>query len=163
RGVGAAVAGLLPLGPRGKATIAVRLGGGFLGVALVPLAIVTVLLSATSQEALRAAVGAHPRAVAGAKAQRIQTYGPERRPEAKANQIETYARERRRSVTALARLRGTVEGLDALIAVYRRHGIASPEYVAVDRHFREYLASYVRESGYQDLFLVGADGNLVFA
>jgi signal transduction histidine kinase len=145
--VGAVVAGLLPLGPRGKATIAVRLVGWFLGIALVPLAIVTVLLSATSQESLRAAVGAHLRAVA----------------EAKANQIETYASERRRSVTALARLRGTVEGLDALIAVYRRHGIASPEYVAVDRHFREYLASYVRESGYQDLFLVGANGDLVFA
>jgi signal transduction histidine kinase len=146
-GVGAAVAGLLPLGPRGKATIAGRLLWWFLGIALVPLAIVTALLSATSQDSLRAAVGAHLRAVA----------------EAKANQIETYARERRRSVTAMARLRGTIDGLDDLIAVYRQHGIASPEYVAADRRFREYLDSYIRESGYQELFLVGADGDLVFA
>jgi len=146
-GVGEAVAGMLPLGPRGKATIAWQLLWWFLGIALVPLGIVTFLLSATSQDALRAAVSAHLRSVA----------------EAKANQIETYAGERRRSVTAMARLRGTVEGLDELVAVHRRQGIASPEYVAVDRRFREYLANYVRESGYRDLFLVAADGDLVFA
>jgi len=73
----------LPLGGAWRATIATRLVWWFLCIALVPLALVTYLLSATSEESLRKAVTNHVRAVA----------------EAKANQIETYARERRRSYT----------------------------------------------------------------
>ena len=137
----------LPLGGAWRATIATRLVWWFLCIALVPLALVTYLLSATSEESLRKAVTNHVRAVA----------------EAKANQIETYARERRRSVAALARLPGVVDGLERLTTVYRTHGIASPEFAAADRQFREYLTAYLRESGYADLFLVAPDGDAVFA
>ncbi len=136
-----------PLDGGREATIATRLLWWFLCIALVPLALVTYLLSTTSEESLRKAVTRHVRAVA----------------EAKANQIETYARERRRSVAALPRLPGVVDGLERLTSAYRRHGIASPEYAAADGQFREYLAAYVRESGYADFFLVAPDGDSVFA
>src|SRR5262249_39010115 len=64
---------------------------------------------------------------------------------------------------ALARLRGLADGLEQLVGVYHRHGIASPEYAAMDRRIRDYLTSYVQESGYQDLFLIDADGDSIFA
>ena len=144
---GAPAADPAPRPGRWRPTIASRLAWWFLGIGLVPLGLVTYLLSATSEEALRQAVTTQLRAVA----------------DAKANQIETYARERRRNVAALARLPGLVDGLERLAAVYRAHGVASPEYAAADRPLRDYLGAYVRESGYTDLFLVAPDGDSVFA
>ncbi len=132
--------------PGRRATIAARLLWWFLGIALVPLALVTYLLSATSEQSLRKSLIGHLRAVA----------------DQKANQIETYARERRRSVSALARLPVVVDALDRLTAVYRAGGIASPEYAAVDRQVRQSLGGYLQEAGYTDLFLVTADGDAVF-
>jgi signal transduction histidine kinase len=131
----------------GRATLAARLLLCFLAIALVPLAVVTYLLSVSSQDSLRASVTRHLRALA----------------EAKATRIETYARERRRSVASLARLPAVAEALERLEAVYRRHGVASPEYARVDREVREGLTPYLREAGYSELFLVAPDGDAVFA
>jgi signal transduction histidine kinase len=131
----------------GRATLAARLLLCFLAIALVPLALVTYLLSASSQESLRMSVTRHLRALA----------------EAKATRIETYARERRRSVAALARLPAVADALDRLTAIYGRHGVASPEYARVDQEVREGLTPYLREAGYTELFLVAPDGDAVFA
>jgi signal transduction histidine kinase len=131
----------------GRATLAARLLLCFLAIALVPLAVVTYLLSVSSQESLRMSVTRHLRALA----------------EAKATRIETYARERRRSVAALARLPAVADALDRLTAIYRRHGVASPEYARADGEVREGLTPYLREAGYSELFLVAPDGDAVFA
>jgi signal transduction histidine kinase/DNA-binding response OmpR family regulator len=130
-----------------RVTLAARLLWWFLAISLVPLVVVGLLLLWTGETALRAKVTRHLQAMA----------------ELKAAQIEAYARERRRDVGALARLPAVVDGLARLTAVYRRHGIASPEYARADREVREGLTPYLQESGYQDLFLVAADGDLVFA
>ena len=89
-----------------RMTIATRLLWSFLVMALVPLSVVTYLISSTSEHSLRAEVTNNLRAIA----------------DSKANQIDTYARERQRNVTALARMPSLVHAFAPLDRAFRYHG-----------------------------------------
>ena len=91
---------------RKRMTIATRLLWSFLVMALVPLSIVTYLISTTSEHSLRAEVTNNLRAIA----------------DSKANQIDTYVRERQRNVTALARMPSLVHAFAPLDRAFRDHG-----------------------------------------
>ncbi|MBA3534293.1 MAG: response regulator [Ardenticatenales bacterium] len=133
--------GLLPQ----KTSIATRLLGWFLIIALVPLFLVTALTYLISVNSLQQQVTNNLVAIA----------------DSKANQIETYARERRRNVTSLAQMPTIVESLESLQEIYATDGIDSPGYQVIKEDLQPFLESYIQESGYDNLLLFSAAGDLI--
>ena len=77
------------------------------------------------------------------------------------DQIETYVLERKKNVTSLANAPDVIEAFEKYIAGFDR-GMDSPAYMAADRKFRQYLTYYNEQFGYQDLYLISKQGDIVF-
>ncbi len=133
------------LGRRG--TIARRLLGWFLLLALVPLVLVSAITYVSSSIALKEQMLRHLSSIA----------------ESKFNQIETYALERKRDVTALAQMPSLGPAIERLADAFRRYGIDSPPHALVDAEVRPFLTRLSEGASYADLFLVSASGDVVFS
>jgi signal transduction histidine kinase len=127
--------------------LSTRLLTWFLVVALLPLLVVLLVSHRGYERAMRAEVVDHLVAVA----------------EARGDAIEDYALERSRAVTALARLPGLVAAMRAYEEAFSGAGLDSPTYREVDALHRPFLSRYLRDAGYEDLFLVAHDGAAVFS
>ena len=82
--------------------------------------------------------------------------------EAKADKIETYAGERKRNVSALARLREVVKTLEEFNDLPST-SVDSPAYQDIDRRARLFLSDYLTQSGYTNLYLFNERGDAVFS
>jgi len=82
--------------------------------------------------------------------------------DSKALQIETYIRAKKRDVTALANTPTIIASIEQFNVAFKK-GIDSPEYSVLDKEFRPYLTYYKKSFGYYDLFLISAEGDIVFS
>ena len=128
-----------------RKTLATRLAVGFILAALLPAALSTWVTFRITRNSLEEDV----------------LNGLEADTEARVNGIERYARERRRDASTLSRDPEIVRAMGEFTRTFELHGVESPEYVAVNRQFRPFLAFY-QEFGYHDLFLIAPSGNVVF-
>ncbi|HVT42917.1 MAG TPA: response regulator [Thermoanaerobaculia bacterium] len=119
----------------------------FLVIGLLPLIGVSILIDRISVRAQTYEVTHRLRAIA----------------EARADQIETYALERKRNVSALSRLPEVVGTLGRLNRLSADTGFDSAVWQRVEQQSREFLTAYIAESGYADLYLINAAGDVVFS
>ncbi len=118
----------------------------FLFVAMVPLIVATSISYNSSREVLKDEIANSLLAVA----------------DNKANQIEAYLREKEENVTALSRMPDVVEAIEKFRAVLNK-GIDSAEYSVVDKEYRPLLSYHQKLFGYDDLFLISPDGDIIFS
>jgi len=130
-----------------RRSVANRLIGWFLLIALVPVVIAGYLTYAIGERGLTYEISRHLRAVA----------------EAKADKIETYASERKRNVSSLARLREVVTTLGDFNSLPPGTSRQSPQYRAIDARVRTFLEDYIKEAGYNNLYLINEQGDAVFS
>jgi signal transduction histidine kinase/CheY-like chemotaxis protein/HPt (histidine-containing phosphotransfer) domain-containing protein len=128
-------------------SIAERLIRWFLIIGVVPVTIAGYIAYTIGNRGIREEVTRRLRAVA----------------EAKADKIETYARERTRSVAALSRLREVVATLEELNDLPPGTTPESEHYQSIDRRVRTFLTDYMRQSGYGNLYLIDERGNAAFS
>ena len=119
----------------------------FVVIALVPLAIVTVLTYLAAERALRDQVT-------------TGLYAMARR---QANQIATYVREREQNVATLSRMPGTTDALEDFARAFAGAAGPRPSFETLDRQYRPFLSYYQQAFGYDDLSLVLPDGRVVFS
>ena len=119
----------------------------FLFIALVPLAIATYVSYNSSREVLEKEITNSLLAVA----------------ENKANQIESYLNEKEKNVTTFSYTSEVIDIIEKFRGSINSGGIGSPEYVAVEKEFRPFLEYYQRLFGYDDLFLILSNGNIIFS
>jgi serine phosphatase RsbU (regulator of sigma subunit) len=119
----------------------------FAAIALVPVAIVTVLTYLAARSALRDQVTAG-------------LYAMARR---QSNQLATYVREREQNVATLSRMPGTLEALEDLRRAPVGRAEPGPAFEILDRQYRPFLSYYQEAFGYDDLALVLRDGRIVFS
>src|SRR3989304_9167600 len=119
----------------------------FLLIALLPLAMVTYLNYRNSEETVREEVTDTLLAIA----------------ERQTNQINTYLRERERSVTTLSRMPGIIDAMERFNKAFKEGGAESTEYAAIDKELRPFLTYYQESSGYDDLFLLSPEGDVIFS
>ena len=127
--------------------LSLQLIGWFVAIALVPLAIVTVLTYLAAERALRDQVT-------------TGLYATARR---QANQIAMYVREREQNVATLSRLPGTIDALEDFARAFARTAGPSPSFETLDQQYRAFLSDYQEAFGYDDLSLVVPDGRVVFS
>ncbi|MFC1631508.1 ATP-binding protein [Candidatus Omnitrophota bacterium] len=118
----------------------------FLFVALVPLVIATYISYDRSREILEEEVAKSLFAVA----------------DNETHQIEVYLRDKERAVTNLSHMSELVEAVERFAAVAEL-GRESPEYLQVDQELRPFLSYYKDSTGYDDLFLIDAQGLILFS
>ncbi|MCI0526231.1 MAG: SpoIIE family protein phosphatase, partial [Nitrospira sp.] len=128
-------------------SIATQLSVWFLFVALLPLALVTYMTYRSSEKSLTKEVTNSLIAIG----------------QRQSNQIETYLREREKSVTALAHSTAMGDAMEKLERVFHAKGPNSVEYAAVEREFGPFAAYYQESSGYEDLYLIALEGDVVFS
>lgn len=80
----------------------------------------------------------------------------------KVSHIETYITERKKDATMLARTPSVVSAMEKFEKIFMGYGIDSPEYVAVDKQFRQFFTYFKEISGFYDFFLITLDGDVVF-
>ncbi|MBW2357139.1 MAG: SpoIIE family protein phosphatase [Deltaproteobacteria bacterium] len=119
----------------------------FLTIALVPLSFVSYVIYQKSEHSLFEGVTEDLLSVA----------------QRQSKQILTYIRERERNVTTLSRMPGIVIAMKEFDHAFKKKGIDSPEYGAVDRKLRPFLTYYQESFRYDDLFLISSEGNAVFS
>lgn len=78
------------------------------------------------------------------------------------SEIESYVVERKRDVTALAQMPGIADAIADLDREYREGGADSEAYRKADLRWRPFLTAFKDSAGYHDLFLISADGDLIF-
>jgi signal transduction histidine kinase/DNA-binding response OmpR family regulator len=125
--------------------IAARLLRGFLLVALLPLLTITSLTYFISDQALRQSVTLRLRQVA----------------DSKVNAIEAYARERKNDVAILSANPVILGSIEELRAAAQRDGFNTPGYQQAQADLSLFLSDYIERAGYDDLFLINADGALL--
>ncbi|MEE8059667.1 MAG: histidine kinase dimerization/phospho-acceptor domain-containing protein, partial [Pseudomonadales bacterium] len=127
--------------------IATRLIRWFLLIALLPLLITYGFSFSFAREHLRKEVLTNLQYIAGYKA----------------NELESYARERIQSVKALARAPGVARALYSMRWVTEKQGVNTLAYNFIDKAYRQYL-TYIKEDAlYEDLYLITANGDIVFS
>lgn len=120
----------------------------FLFIALLPSAIATYTSYVNAREILEREVANSIRAVA----------------DDKVHQVETYLREKEESVTDLSHRSDIVDAVERYSAAFLQDGgLESPECGAVDAEFRPFLTYYQKSHDYTDIFLVNADGYIIFS
>lgn len=77
-------------------------------------------------------------------------------------QIENYVLERQRDVTTLAKAPLTGDAIEELTAASNRSGLDSEEYGELARSYQSFFAYYTESAGYQDLFLISGNGDVLF-
>ncbi|MGR3177400.1 MAG: cache domain-containing protein [Candidatus Anammoxibacter sp.] len=83
--------------------------------------------------------------------------------ELKKMELEGYFFERRGDLMVLSRDPLVVNGLPLFINAYNDKGLGSKQYIDAEREYGTKLTYYTKTYGYEDLFLVDIDGNIVFA
>lgn len=120
----------------------------FLFVALIPLVIATYVSYNSSRTALEKEAANSLLAVA----------------DNKANQIGTYLDEKRKNVTTLAHMSDTVSAMERFVEAFTNTGgVDSLEYLAVDEEFRAFLMYYQKSFGYESLYLISPNSDIVFS
>jgi len=82
--------------------------------------------------------------------------------DSKARQIENYILEKQKDVAALANTPTIIKAMEKFNVVFKKDGIDSPEYRALDKEFRPFLTYYQESFGYYDLFLISCAGEIIF-
>ncbi len=80
----------------------------------------------------------------------------------KARQIDNYLRERQSDVATLARTPIIATAIEDFEAAFTNTGTDSPEYVAIEESIGPYLTYWQESLGYTDVFLISADGDIVW-
>ena len=80
----------------------------------------------------------------------------------KEHQIESWFEERYGDVTVLAVFHDIAEALQAYEHAFENGGVEGELYQKADSTFKHLLTQYEKEYGYYDLFLIAADGDVVF-
>lgn len=119
----------------------------FLFVALVPLAIATHISYNSSRKVLEQEVSNSLLAIANNKA----------------NQIETYLGDIEEHITRLSYTSEITDIIEHFNGIFNTVGIDSPEYGRAAKEFRPFLRYQQEAFGYEDLFLVRPDGNVLFS
>lgn len=78
-------------------------------------------------------------------------------------QIENYVLERQRDVTTLAQTPLTGEAVDELTRAWRTMSHGSPAYEGGARAYYDFFSYYTESAGYQDLFLISREGDVLFS
>ena len=161
----------------------------FLVVGLVPFAIIGFMSQSRSSEALSKAEFNQLKAVREIKKGQIEQYFAERQgdlgvlletvntlkeeamakleavQELKRAQVEQYFAERRGDITVLAANDMVHEALMAFEEAFEGEGdkTGGPQWAAAEKKFGPWLKKYKEEYGYYDLFLIAADGDVVYS
>lgn len=78
-------------------------------------------------------------------------------------ELEEYFFERRGDLMVLSKDPMVVESLPLFIDSFNSEGLGSKEYINAEKEYKDCLSYYAKTYGYEDLFLVDIDGNVVFA
>ena len=119
----------------------------FLIIALVPLAIATSISYNSSRKVLEGEVANSLLAVASNKA----------------NQIEVYLKEKEKNVTILSYMSDMIDAVQNFSKAFEGSGVNSKEYRDVDNEFRLFLTYYQKSFGYDNLFLINPNGDIIFS
>jgi signal transduction histidine kinase len=128
-------------------TIAARLTRWFLVIGLLPLLLALFVADRTFARTMKREIENNLLAIASNKASRIRA----------------YALERERDVSKLAQDPTIVTATGRLREALARGGTESPGYVAAAGEFRPFLTYYRERSGYGDVLLFSAAGDVVFS
>ncbi len=118
----------------------------FLFIALVPLGIAISISYNTSRKVLKEEVTKNLFAIA----------------ENKAHQIEAFLRDKKTNITNLSHTADIIYALERYRDVFESAGLDSPEYIKVDQEFRSFLTYHQKSFGYDDLYLISPDGDIIF-
>ncbi|MFQ5451475.1 MAG: HAMP domain-containing protein, partial [Nitrospinaceae bacterium] len=80
-----------------------------------------------------------------------------------AEHIESYINERHGAVKTLSQMPSLMNALVEFNHVFQKGGTASPEYISIDRQLRPFMTTYKETYGYEDLFLISRDGDVIFS
>ena len=127
--------------------ISIQLIIWFLTIALLPLSFVSYVIYQNSERSLLEGVTKDLLSVA----------------QRQSKQILTYIHEREINATTLSRMPGIVIAMKEFDRAFKKKGIDSSEYKAVDRKLRPFLTYYQESFRYDDLFLISSEGNAVFS
>ena len=130
-----------------KPKLSVQLITWFLIIALVPLSVVSYLIYQRSEKSLFESVTRDLLSVT----------------QRQSKQILTYLRERERNVTTLSRMPGIVSAIKEFEHAFKKKGLDSQDYNAVDQRLRSFLTYYQESFRYDDLFLISPNGDVVFS
>jgi signal transduction histidine kinase len=120
----------------------------FLFVALVPLIIAISVSYSSSRKVLEEEVTNSLLAVA----------------DNKTNQIEAYLLEKKENAAVLLNMSNMIDAIEEFGAAFDMPGgVESPEYKAVEGKFSFFLTYYQKSFGYDDLFIIRPDGNIIFS
>ncbi len=83
--------------------------------------------------------------------------------ELKKLELEEYFFERRGDLMVLSKDPLVVESLPLFVNAFKEKGLGSKQYIDAEKEFGTKLTYYTKTYGYEDLFLVDIDGNIVFS
>ena len=78
-------------------------------------------------------------------------------------ELEEYFFERKGDLTVLSKDPMVIESLPLFIESFNGQGLGSQEYIRAEKEYGPSLSYYVKTYGYEDLFLVDVNGNIVFS
>ncbi len=119
----------------------------FLFISLIPLAIATEISYNSFKRVLRVEITNNLVIVA----------------DNKANQIEAYLSEKINNATKLSQMPYVVDAIKEFSGAVDANGIDSDEYDTVYREFRPFLTYYPRSFGYDGLFLIRNNGDIIYS
>lgn len=127
--------------------IRTRLTIAFLALSLIPLSAVTLTLYTKSKQAIKQEVLNNLHAITTRQS----------------NEIENYFLERELNVTALAKDPTIQEALVKFTETFAKEGTKSPDYLAAEKKVTPFLNYYLEASGFQNLYLISGNGDIVFS
>lgn len=130
-----------------KFSLATKLVGWFLLVALIPLAFFGYINYRNAESIIEREVKNNLISIA----------------DNRAKQIEIYFNERLVDASILAKEKHTIETIENISSVFVKKGVSSSEYIILDKRYRPFLTSYKREHGYYDLLLISTRGDIIFS
>ncbi|MFC1807324.1 ATP-binding protein [Candidatus Omnitrophota bacterium] len=119
----------------------------FLIISLIPLIVATYISYNSAQAVLKKEISNSLIAVA----------------DNKVNQIEAFLDKKVDDVNTLSHMSDVIYALDKLDEAYDKYKKDSPEYIAIDQEFRPFFTYYQKTYGYEDIFLIRAHGDIIFA
>ncbi|WP_435022641.1 methyl-accepting chemotaxis protein (plasmid) [Tundrisphaera sp. TA3] len=128
-----------------RASIATRLIGWFLAIALVPCIVITLITGLLSRSALETTVR-----------QRLESMA-----RAKTEQIETYVAERRGDARISGSAPSVINAVTELGALIRDGKKDTPEFAAGEGRARDVLARMIETYAYENAYLLSIDGALL--
>ncbi len=134
-------------GAKKKLSIGDKLVLSFLAISLIPFSIAIYISYATSRKVLEEEVANSLSAVA----------------DNKNNQIKNYLDEKKMNVTRLSLMPELTDALEQFNSAFAKGGMDSPDYLITDKKYSPFLTYYQRLFGYEDLFLISSQGDILFS